>query len=690
MSKLETTFRLQYHDSPTAGRLAILTMDNDGDHRRPTTFGATALGSLSMALDDIESTDDVHGLLLTGKPFIFAAGANLDEFHGVDADFAREAGAAGHRVFGRLAQLTFPTLAAINGVCMGGGLEIALHCDYRTLSTSAAALAFPEVFLSIVPAWGGTQLTPRLVGAPRAIKVIVEHALSNNRTMKPRQAFDLGLADELIPAVDFLDQSVTRLEHLVRKGLPDRANPDHGDIDALMAGARAAVDGVVHGATDAPYRALDLIEFAARGGDLAEGLKREEEALAELLPARQAQASVYAFGLTQQRVKRQPWRPDAPARELRKVGVVGSGLMGAQLGALLLGKLEVPLVMKDLDDAVLDTAQASIDGEIDKRVERGRLHPGKGDFLKSLVSYTTENVDLSGCDLVLEAVVERLDVKQRLFADLEAVVDTDCVLATNTSSLSVSAMAEALAHPGRVVGVHFFNPVAVLPLVEVISGTATDAVTLATAFDLCKKLGKSAVGCADAPAFVVNRLLTRFMGACAKAVRPAVHPAKDGIGFRQVDDAIKELGLPMGPFELLGLVGPAVAAHVARTLHDAYPDRFPLDENMQYLGASGLPGVYDLAGDVHADVVERWTVDPHGEPLTPHAIRDQALRATADEIRHLLDEGVVGDARDVDTCMLLGAGWPFFMGGVCRYLDQVGLSQELFGEPLVGLHGAAA
>ena len=676
-----TTFRLRYHDSPTAGRLAILTMDNDRDHRKPTTIGGEALDSLAGRLDEIEQAGDVGGLMLTGKPFIFAVGADLDQFSGATADFAREAGRTGHEVFGRLKDLPFPTLAAINGACMGGGIEIALHCDYRTLSSSAAALAFPEVFLSIIPAWGGTQLAPRLLGAPKAIKVIVENALANNRTMKPAQAAELGLVDELIPAVDFLDASVARLEQLVTEGVPQRAEPDHKDLETLLDGARQSVDAAVHGATRAPYVALDLIEFAGRGGDLAEGLQREEDALAELLPARQAQAAVYAFGLTQQRVKRQPGRPDADARGLRKVGVVGAGLMGAQLGALMLTKLELPLVMKDLEESVLDDARGHIEGEIDKRVSRGRLEEGKGRFLKGLVTYTTEDADFDGSDLVIEAVVERLDVKHKIFATLEDIVDEGCVLATNTSSLSITDMASELEHPERVVGVHFFNPVSVLPLIELVEADRTDGRTLATAYEFAKQLGKSAVGCADAPAFVVNRILTRFMAACSGAVAR-------GDDFHEVDEAIKELGLPMGPFELIGLVGPAVAAHVGETLHDAFPDRFPIDEGMAFLGQSGLPGVYDGDGKVFDEVRQAWPV-VDGEPLGGDGIREHALRATADEIKRLLDDGVVADARDVDTCMLLGAGWPFFMGGICMYLDQVGLSEELFGEELVGVRDHA-
>ncbi|MGH8934591.1 MAG: enoyl-CoA hydratase/isomerase family protein, partial [Egibacteraceae bacterium] len=308
---MHTEFKLTYHESASAGRLALLTMDNGADHSRPTTFGQRALESLDAALDQVGADPDLKGLLLVGKPFVFAAGADLDAFVGASAAFAREAARRGHAAFGRLRDLSVHTLAAINGACLGGGLEIALHCDYRAVSTAAGAIAFPEVFLSIFPAWGGTQLTPRLVGAANALKVIVHNPLSNNRMLKPQDAVELGLADRLIPAVDFLDASLALLERLVTgEERIDRQAPDHADLDRALARARSAADDRTHGATRAPYVAIDLVELAARGGDLAEGLRREEDMLAELLPSRQAQAAVYSFDLTQRRVKRQPGRPE--------------------------------------------------------------------------------------------------------------------------------------------------------------------------------------------------------------------------------------------------------------------------------------------------------------------------------------------------------------------------------------------
>lgn len=674
-----TRFNLTYHESPSAGRLALMTMDNGHDHTRPTTFGESALGSLQAALDELADQPDVRGLLLTGKPFVFAAGADLDAFAGATPEFAQRAARAGHDAFARLRELPYPTVAAINGVALGGGLEIALHCDHRTVSTAARALGFPEVFLSILPGWGGTQLTPRLVGAESALQLIVHNALNQNRTVGPADAFELGLADQLFEPVEFLERSLGFLEGLATGEIAVERQPrDVGGLDETLAAARQAADDRTHGATPAPYRAIDLVEHAARGGDLDEGREREIATLAELLPTRQAQASVYSFHLTQQRVRHQPGKPDARPRGVAKAGVLGAGLMGRQLGALLLHRYEVPVVVKDVDQEVLDAAREHIEGELDRRVQRGRLDAGRAGWLKSVVTYALDDQALAGADFVIEAVGESLELKQRVFADVEKVVDEQAVLATNTSSLSVADMAADLAHPERVVGVHFFNPVSVMPLVEVVRTPQATAEAVATAFEVAKTLRKSAVGCADTPAFIVNRLLVRFMGAAGQA-------ANHGNRFADVDDAIKALGLPMGPFELMGLVGLGVNAHVARSLHEAYPERFPLDANTQMLGELDVPGIYDwdAGGQPFQAILERWEVEPGAQPLEPEAIRQQALAAAADEAWHMLDDATVADARDIDTGLLLGAGFPFFTGGLCRYLDQTGLSEQLLGRTLV-------
>jgi 3-hydroxyacyl-CoA dehydrogenase/enoyl-CoA hydratase/carnithine racemase len=680
--KATTRFNLTFSPS-RVGRLAIVTMDNGTrvPSPKPNALGEAPLQSLSDTLDMLESESDVKGMMLTGMPFMFAAGADITTFEDADAEFARQGGEAGHAQFERISALPFPTLAAINGVALGGGLEIALHCDYRVLSTGAMMVAFPETFLGILPAWGGTQLTPRLIGARKALEVIVQNPLNNNTMLKPRQAFEIGLADRLYDSAGFHDAAIALLERLVAGDeTVERSEPDRSDLDQALADARNFVQNKVHGATDAPYRAIELIEFAARGGDLAEGRRKEIDALAELLPSRQCKASIYAFDLTQSRVKKQPGKPrDVASRPIRKIAVIGAGLMGAQLGAYFLQRYEVPLVMKDINEEVLGNARQAIDGAVDKLVQRGRVTPGRGEFLKDLVTYTTSYDDVAASDLAIEAVLERMDIKKSIFADLERVMDDTAILATNTSSLSVAEMAADLQHPERVVGLHFFNPVSAMPLVEIIAHDRVSDEALATGYDIVKKLKKQGVGCHDAPGFIVNRLLIAFNGAATQALR-------HGNDFKEIDAAIKRLGVPMGPFELFGLVGLKVAFHTAETLAAAFPDRFTIDPNFEMIADSDLPGIYDWSsgGEIFPQIRESLRIDEGADKLTDDQIRSMALEVTAREIQHMLDDGVVQDARDIDTAMIFGAGFPFFMGGISKYLDQVGISEKVLGRTLVG------
>jgi 3-hydroxyacyl-CoA dehydrogenase/enoyl-CoA hydratase/carnithine racemase len=659
-----TQFKLQRIES-RVGPVALVTMDNGEDWQKPNTFGELALRSLEVVLRRLQA-EDWRGLLLTGKPFVFAAGADLDEFGGITPERAREGGQAGHELFGRLRELAFPTLAAINGAALGGGVEIALHCDYRTISSSVRHFACPEVFLGLIPGWGGTQLVPRLVGAEQAVTFIVENPLRQNRMLSGPQAFDAGFADALVEPVEFLDESLAFLLERIEEGAGKRRpDVDLSDASEICRKARARLDGQVHGATPAPYRALDLIEGAA-SWSLEDGYRAEEDALAELLPGPEAQASLYAFDIVERRAKRGVGIPAVEPRPVQKVGIVGAGLMARQLALLALRRLEVPIVLRDLTQEQIDDAISWIRGELDELVRRGRLGEGKARFLDSLVTGGTGWEVFAGSDLVLEAVFEEMPVKKDVFAELERVVSPECVLATNTSSLSVTEMGADLEHPERVVGMHFFNPVAVLPLVELVRTPHTDDETLATAWAVTGRLRKRGVLVRDAPAFVVNRILSRTTTVLMEAL-------EHGNTVEETDEAVLRLGLPMAPSVLLQMVGPRVANHVLHTLYDAYPDRYPLSATL----------------DNFADGNDEIVVREHA-PRTVEEIHQAVLEAMADEIAHLLDEGVVPEAADVDTCLILGAGYPFWLGGITKHLDQIGISQRVVGRAFSELAATAA
>ncbi|HEU5490755.1 MAG TPA: 3-hydroxyacyl-CoA dehydrogenase NAD-binding domain-containing protein, partial [Gaiellaceae bacterium] len=543
--------------------------------------------------------------------------------------------------------------------------EIALHCDYRTIASSVRHFACPEVFLGLIPGWGGTQLVPQLVGAEQAVTFVVENPLRQNRMLDANRAFEAGFADELLEPVEFLDESLAYLlEKVEEGGGKRRPTADLSDVAEVCRKARSRLDGQVHGATPAPYRALDLIEGSATWS-LEEGYRAEEEALAELLPGPEAQASVYAFNLVERRAKRGVGLPDAEPRRVQKVGVVGAGLMARQLALLFLRRLEVPVVLRDLTREQVDEARAWIADELGDLVRRGRLAEGKARFLGSLVGGGTGWEVFAGCDLVLEAVFEEMAVKKEVFAELEQVVSPECVLATNTSSLSVTDMGADLEHPERVVGMHFFNPVAVLPLVELARTPRTDHTTLATAWAVTRKLRKTGVLVRDAPAFVVNRLLGRQGSVVMQAL-------DHGNTVEETDEAVLRMGLPMAPSVLLQLVGPKVANHVRHTLHGAWPERYPLSATLESLADGGDAPV----------VVEH-------DPKTVEELHTAVLEALADESRHILEEGVVAEAADIDTCLLLGAGFPFWLGGITKHLDQTGVSERVVGRPLAEIRSSS-
>jgi len=628
-----TLFKLNRVET-RVGPLALVTMDNGEDYTKPTVFGRSAFESALAVVEKLEN-GEWAAMVLTGKPYVFSAGADITEFPKIRTREEAIAGSqTGHELFARIRALPFPTVAAINGAALGGGVEIALHCSARTISTAVRHFALPEVFLGIFPAWGGTQLVPRLVPLDTAIQFVVANPLRQNRMLNGSKAFELGFADRLLEPVEFVDDSIAYAIELVQSPLV-REPVVNEDVEKSLRKGRAAADDAVHGAAPAPYVALDLLALAVSGASVEDGYRAEEEAIADLMLNPATRRSLYAFDLIERRAKKGVGIPDVPPRKIEKVGIVGAGLMATQLATLFLKRLEVPLVIRDLEQETVDRAVASIRGELE-----GRWCPVEG---------TTNIEDFAGCDLVLEAVFEELSVKKQVFAELEQVVDADCILATNTSSLSITEMAADLEHPERVVGLHFFNPVAILPLVEVVRAAETDDVTLATAWDVTKRLRKRGVLVRDAPAFVVNRVLTRMTTVLMDSL-------EHGNTVEETDDAVLRLGMPMAPSVLLAMVGPRVANHVLETLHEAYPDRFPLSPTLANYAS----------GSTEIVVAEQ-------KPRPSDQITRDVLEALADEIRHLLDEGVVAEAADVDTCLILGAGWPFFLGGITPYLRDEGL-----------------
>jgi len=664
-----------------AGTLALITLDNGFDHSKPNTFGPQSVAELQAAVHALRAraeAGEVAAVAVTGKPFIFAVGADLT---GVPLITAREqalaVARAGHAAFAAFTDLPVPTFAFVNGAAMGGGLELALSARYRTMSAGVPAIALPETFLGLVPGWGGCWMLPNLVGVENALKVIIENPLSQNRMLKGVEAFRLGMADALFEPADFLERSIEWAAGVVSGAVVverPEVDRDESTWAAAVAKAKGFADLKTGRQAPAPYRALDLVA-AARTATREEGFAAEDEALGDLIMSDELRAGLYAFELVQKRAKRPAGAPDKGlARTVTKVGIVGAGLMASQLALLFIQRLQVPVVLTDIDDQRVAKGVGYVHTELDKLAAKGRLNPDRLNRYRALVSGSTSKAGFADADFVIEAAFEEMTVKQQVFAEVEAVVSPECILATNTSSLSIEEMASQLLHPERVVGFHFFNPVAVMPLLEIIPGAKTDDGTLATAFAVGKDLKKTCIRAADRPSFIVNRLLGRFMGEAARVL-------DEGTPIEVVDRAFAGLA-PMPPFMLIALVGPAIALHNGETLVRAFPDRFYSSPTLQRLVAAKKRGFYDLSsGKPVLDPEVAELIEKPAEPvvLDVAQVRERVLTALADEARRMLDEEVAQAPMDIDLAMISGAGFQFWNGGITPLLDRSGVAERVTG-----------
>lgn len=667
------------------GVLALITLDNGLEPARPTTLGPNTLIEFGRTLESLRiraSAGEIAAVALTGKPYFLAAGADLSTVKLLKAErHGRLMAELGHEAYGLLGTLGVPSFAFINGVALGGGLEIALAADFRTVSTGAKGIGLPEAFLGLVPGWGGVYRLPRLTGPAAAIRVMIKNPLSNNRTLDGRAAYEMGIADALFEPADFLEQSIRWVSDVLSDSSSVEARRTalssckNGDWETAAAAGRAFVEARTSNAAPAPAKLIELFE-AGRNRTREESAAAECEALTELMRSPEFHSTVYAFlELMQKRAKRPAGAPDLSlARAVSKVGIVGAGLMASQLALLFAHRLGVPVVLTDVDQSRVDKGIGWVRAEVDRMVAKKRLSADGGNRLRALVSGSVSKAAFADADFVIEAVFEDLDVKKQVFAEVEAIVSDDCVLATNTSSLSVAAMAEDLNHPERVLGFHFFNPVAAMPLLEIAKTPSTADSVLATAFAVGKDLKKNAVLVKDAPAFVVNRILGRMFGEITAAF-------DEGTDAATADSALKPMGLPMTPFKLLALVGLSVGQHVQESLHAAFGDRFYVSANQQILIDAGRSGIWEQ-DDAGRDTVPESTLALLTFGSRPSS-GDEVLRRTqdalADEIGRMLAEGVVAAPEDIDLCMILGAGWPLHLGGITPYLDRVGASERVNG-----------
>ena len=656
-----------------ADGIATLTLDRQGS--TANIFDTAALEELDAHLTTLEARRDLRGLLIvSAKPKIFIAGADLNSFAGATPERLGEIVGLGHRIFTRLERLPIPSVAAINGVCLGGGCELALACDWRVGSTDKSTkIGLPETQLGILPAWGGSVRLPRLVGLPAALGVILA-----GKQLVAQQAQKIGLVDD----VAHPEYLVAAARKLLARGKRQPATPKGLMNSALLRPlvsmqARKGVLAKTHGHYPAPLKALD-VAVAALGRPLEQGLALEKEAFLDLVKTPECRSLMSIFFLQERAKKLKIAGAEGAARPVRRVAVIGAGVMGAGIAQWSAAR-GYPTILKDVAPAALAKGLKTAEKIFQDGVKKKKLTPAEATAGLDRITATAEDVPLTGVDLVIEAALEKLDVKRAIFRQLEARSAPSTVLATNTSALSIDAIAEGLADPGRVVGIHYFNPVHRMQLVEIVRGPRTSPAALDAALGYVKAIGKLPVLVKDSPGFLVNRILLPYM---VEAVR-LFH---EGVSAERLDHLMLDFGMPMGPARLSDEVGLDVAQHVAIDLQNRLAKPVPITDTLAqmiakgWLGRKSGTGFYVFPSEKgakerpHPDVAFLQTAGKG--KLQDDATRlDRMLLVMINEAARVLEEGVVEAPEDVDFGMIFGTGWAPFRGGPLRYADTLGAAE---------------
>jgi 3-hydroxyacyl-CoA dehydrogenase/enoyl-CoA hydratase/3-hydroxybutyryl-CoA epimerase len=667
----------------------MLILDVPG--KSVNVFTRQVLADLEAAFNRLAEEAGIPVLVLRGgKPSGFLAGADLKEFLAIQSPAdAAALSAQGQRLFGQLAALPMPTVAVIHGPCLGGGLECALACDYRLVfDRPGTQLGLPEIELGLLPAWGGTQRLPHVVGLERALQVIL-----GGKRMSGRDAHRWGLADALAHNEAELRDEFERLKlHAInhgkrlRKGFPLRTwrqrllevTPLGRGL--ILRGAERMLRRRVPDDMPAPLEALEAVRVGLRQG-LEAGLA-QERAAASRLALSPACHNLLGLFFQREEARKVPWDWEGLGlAEVRRVGVVGAGTMGAGIAQLAAVK-GCQVVVQEINEEALGAGLLRVADLFRKAVERGVL--GEADSQRKLAAVrgTVSWDGFAEAEVVVEAALEELGAKRAVFRELAARTRPGAVLATNTSSLSVALLQENIDHPERVAGMHFFNPVHKMPLVEIVRAPATDNATLATLMRWTIALGKTPVMVRDSPGFVVNRVLLPYLN-------EAVLLVAEGLKIDQVDRVMKRFGMPMGPLELLDQIGLDIAAHVARTMEPVLVGRFAPNtafERMRakgWLGPKSGKGFYRHEGkkprvNELAQNLLREGASPAAAPLPPAArqaeARERMVLLMVNEATLAVGEGLASPA-DIDLAMILGTGWAPHRGGPLRHADSRGLPE---------------
>lgn len=664
-----------------SGGLATLTFDMPG--KRANIFDLPTAGELERTIGELAQRRDIEALVLvSAKEGIFIAGADVNEIAEVEDPAVAEATSRrGQAIFAAWEALPFPTVAAVRGTCMGGGTELALASTYILVSDRPELrIGLPEVRLGILPGWGGCVRLPRRIGIAAALDIILA-----GKAVPGRKALALGLADALLPDGQFL--ALARDFALAHKdGRPaHRERPDLRELllernplgrRVLFDQARKRTLEETKGNYPAPLRAIEVVRVGIDQGAQA-GFGAEARAIGELATSPVCKNLVHLF-LMMEEAKKAPLAPAGKAQPVREAAVLGAGVMGGGIAHLIAAQAGIPVRMKDIRPEALALGMAHAGERFRKQVSRRRLSAAESRRRMALLRPTLVDEGFGGCDLLIEAVVESMEVKQAVLAEVAPLLPAGAVLATNTSSLSIDEIGARVPDRSRVVGMHFFNPVDKMPLVEVVVGkdTSPDAIETVAAF--ARKLGKTPVRVANKPGFLVNRLLGFYMV-------EALWLLHEGQRIEEVDQAMVAWGMPMGPIALIDEVGIDVAVKVAHILAEAFRGRLPLPPWADELPSPDRLGAKTQKGLYRYEDGRRTVPDPavyaaipdggRGSAADPSRLVDRMVLRMVDEAARCLAEGVVGTPDELDLAMILGTGFPPFRGGLCRWADRQGVAR---------------
>ena len=665
----------------------ILRVVFDRPGERVNLLDERSLRELDRVLEDARRREEIRGVLFqSAKPGMFVAGMDVRQIAAVrDAYHGAEGARFGQAVFQKIADLGRPSACAINGTCLGGGAELALACSLRVAADDPAVrIGFPEVQMGIIPGFGGSQRLPRLIGLPAALELIL-----SGRRIDAGRARRLGLVDALVPPEYLERETLALLRRAAEEGLEAVLAPLRRPkpllerlIENVPPLRRLALDRARKRTArkvrprdyPAPFRAVEAIE-AAVTRPLAEGLDLEARIVGELVPTPTSKNLIWLFK-NQTALKGGDGGVQAAGRRVDRMAVIGAGIMGGGI-AQLAAERQVPVRLKDLRYEALLEALRTARAAWAEPLERGRISEREVRQKMAFISPTLDDTGLAHADLVIEAVVENLEAKRAVLAEAERRLDSRAVFASNTSSLPISDIAARALHPERVVGLHFFNPVRRMPLVEVIAGRRSSPEAVATARTFAIRLGKVPVLVKDAPGFLVNRILTLYLN-------EALRLLAEGVAMESIDGAMTGFGMPMGPFELLDQIGLDTAQHVAGVLEAAFGPRIGggAGAPLETLAGQGRLGRKSGRGFYRYRDGRRTAVEPElgrllGLPapkeLPPETLQERMLLAMINEAAVCLQEDVAREPRDVDLALVLGAGFPPARGGLLRHADAVGI-----------------